>query len=301
MRLLPRDIGIDGRNKPGLAELAEHHTHETRSKQWGGPQRDERFPAGLAEALLGGEGNPLREHRERAARLLVLCEGLPLALEHRERGRMEWVTRLEPAPQELPCLRLRRGGIDGCPFGWELSPPLEAPVGEAFRHVLPDALAPQVLEQPAPDHLADFGLVVGNEILGDPPDDLRDPVLPLEVPVSHLDLAAWETDDGGPVGRASSGDSKILEERVERVGHLAMAIHEVEDLVEQQQHRRAGRLEDTGDGLGARRGRLRSLAQGLDALVARQLPGDVDPGCLPSVLWVPCVAYEHRYPSPGNG
>ena len=72
-----------------------------------------------------------------------------------------------------------------------------------------------------------------------------------------------------------------------------MAIHEVEDLVEQQEHRRAGRLEDPRDGFGAGRGRLRSLAQRLDAAVARKLTGNVDPRRFLPLLWVPGVSHEY--------
>ena len=129
--LCPGDVGVDRRNETGLAKLAEYHASEPRVEQRCGTNRQERFAPCLAEALLGGEGDPLRQHRERAARLLVLRERLPLALEDRERGRMERVARLESAAQELPCLRLRRSGIDCRPFGWQLSPPLETPIGEA--------------------------------------------------------------------------------------------------------------------------------------------------------------------------
>ena len=148
--------------------------------------------------VLRGDRDPLRQHRQRAARLLVLRQRLPLALEDRERRRVERVARLEAALQELARLGLGRGRVHGGPLGRELRPPLEAPVAEGPGDVLPDLLAPEVLEEPPPDDLADLGLVVGDQVLGDAPHDLRDLVLPLLVPLGHLDLAARQADHAAP-------------------------------------------------------------------------------------------------------
>jgi hypothetical protein len=74
---------------------------------------------------------------------------------------------LEPLAEELPRLGLRRRRVHGRRFRRELRPPFEAPVGEGRRHVLPDPLASQILEEPATGDLADLRLVVGDEVLGD--------------------------------------------------------------------------------------------------------------------------------------
>jgi hypothetical protein len=51
------------------------------------------------------------------------------------------------------------------------------------------ALVPHIFEQTPSDHLADLGLVVGDEILGHTSHNLGDPLLPLEIPIGHLHLA----------------------------------------------------------------------------------------------------------------
>ena len=136
----------------------------------------------LRKRVLRGDRDPLRQHRQRAARLLVLRQRLPLALEDRERRRMERVAGLEAALQELARLGLGRGRVHRGPLRRELRPPLEAPVAEGLGDVLPDLLAAEVLEEPPPDDLADLGLVVGDQVLGDAPHHLRDLVLPLLIP-----------------------------------------------------------------------------------------------------------------------
>src|SRR3972149_5733466 len=148
----------------------------------------------LAEPLLSRDRDPLRQHRQRAARLLVLRQRLPLALEYRERRRMERVAGLEASLQELARLGLGRGRIHRGPLRRELRAPLEAPVAVGLGDVLPDLLASQVLEEPPPDDLADLGLVVGDQVLGDAPHHLRDPVLPLLIRLRHLDLASRQAD-----------------------------------------------------------------------------------------------------------
>ena len=246
----------------------------------------------LRKRVLRGDRDPLRQHRQRAARLLVLRQRLPLALEDRERRRMERIAGLEAALQELARLGLGRGRVHRRPLRRELRPPLEAPVAVGLGDVLPDLLAAQVLEEPPPDDLADLGLVVGDQVLGDAPHDLRDPVLPLLIPLGHLDLAARQADHRRAVRGAGRGDGQVLDEGVERLGHAAVAVQEVQHLVEEQEHRRAGRLEDPRDRLGAGRRGLRRRAERLDALVARELAGDVDPRRLAPRLRVPGVAHE---------
>ena len=105
------NVGVDGRDEPGLAELAEHRATELRHFERRGAQRDEGLRAGLREALPVSPGDPLRQHGERAARLLVLGQRLPLALEHRERGRVEGKAGLEAAAQVFPGLGLGDGRL----------------------------------------------------------------------------------------------------------------------------------------------------------------------------------------------
>ena len=149
--------------------------------------------------------------------------------------------------------------------------------------------------------LADLGFVVRQQILGDAADHLRDAVLPRQVEVGHLDLAARQADDRGPVGGPGHRDGQVLDEGVERIGHPPVAVHEVEHLVEQHQHRRARRREHPPEGVGARRRPPRVRAEQRRALVARELPGDVDPRRFASLPRVPGVADEHRHPGRGRG
>src|SRR5437773_3070355 len=107
---------------------------------------------------------------------------------------MKWVTGLKTAAQVLARLGLRGGRVHSGPLRWKLGAPLETPVAEGPRGAFADLLSPQVLEETPPDDLADFGLVVGDQVLGDAPHDLGDPILPHHVAVGHLDLAAGEAD-----------------------------------------------------------------------------------------------------------
>ena len=182
VRLLAGDVRVDRGDEARLAELTQDDAPESGLRERRRAERDERLGARLAEAVLRGDRDPLRQHRQRAARLLVLRQRLPLALEDRERRRMERVAGLEAALQELARLGLGRGRVHRGPLRRELRPPLEAPVAEGLGDVLPDLLASQVLEEPPPDDLADLGLVVGDQVLGDAPHDLRDLVLPLHDP-----------------------------------------------------------------------------------------------------------------------
>ena len=205
---------------------------------------------------------------------------------------MKRVARLEPAPQKLPRLGLRRRAVHGHPFGGKAGGSLETPVRIDFCYSFADALVAQILEQPAADDLADLGLVVGDQIARDAADDLGDPVLPLPVPVGHLDLAARQTDDGRGPGGAGDRDREVLDEGVETLGHAAMAVDEVQDLVEQQQHRSIRGGEHPADRLRARRRGPRGGAQCRDALFTRQLARKIDPRRLPALRGVPGIADE---------
>lgn len=72
-----------------------------------------------------------------------------------------------------------------------------------------------------------------------------------------------------------------------------MPVEEIQNLVEEQQHRRLSRLKDPRDRLGAGRRGLRRGPERLDPLVSRELTGDVDPWRLATLARVPRVAHEH--------
>ena len=115
--------------------------------------------------------------------------------------------------------------------------PFEAPVGVRDGHALPRLLRPEILEQPPPDHFADFRLVVDQERLGDRPDDLHDLVLPIQVPLGHFDLAARQADNRRPVIAADESPHNVVQEGVHRLGQGAVAAEQVEQLVEKQKDR----------------------------------------------------------------
>src|SRR5205085_10080912 len=117
------------------------------------------------------------------------------------------VASLESPAQEIARFGFRRGRVDRHPLHREPGAALEAPIGVFPGDPLADALVADVLEKTSPHDLADLGLIVGNEILGDTPNDLGDLVLPLLVPIRHFDLAAWQADDcRRPVGRRYLAD-----------------------------------------------------------------------------------------------
>src|SRR5688572_2919877 len=95
VRLLARYVGIDRRNEPRLTELPQNHAAESGLGEGRRAERDERLGARLTVTVLGRKRDPLRQHRQSATRLLVLRQGLPLALEHRQRGGVERVAGLE--------------------------------------------------------------------------------------------------------------------------------------------------------------------------------------------------------------
>ena len=300
MRQRPGEVGVERRVEPVLAQLAQEHGAELRDLQRRRSQRDERLGARRAELLARGPRDPLRQHGQRAARLLELGERPPLALKHRQRRRMERIAGCEPAPQKLPRLGLGRGGVDRQPFGRQARGPLEAPFGIGLGDLLADPLAAQVLEQPPAHHLADLRFVVGDQVAGDAPDHLGDPVLPLLVPIGHLHLAARQAHDRGRAGGAGDRHRQVLQEGVERLGQAAVAVDEVEYLVEQQQHGRPGGGEQARQGLGSRRRGAGRGAERSDAPVAGKLARQIDPGRLPPGRGVPGVAHEYAGAGRGN-
>ena len=206
---------------------------------------------------------------------------------------MKWVAGLEPAPQKLPCFALRRRRIYCQPLRRKAGASLEAPVRDRSCDSLAHALVAEVLEQAPAHHLADLGLVVGDQVAGDAADHLGDPLLPLLVPVGHLDLAARQADDCRGAGGPGDGDGQVLEKGVEALGHVPVAVDEVQHLVEQQQHRGVRGGEYPSQRLGSRRRSLGGRAESGDSLIARELSRQVDPGCLATLAGVPGVADEH--------
>ena len=128
----------------------------------------------------------MRQQGQGSASLLKLGQGAPLALKDREGRRMEGIAGLEPAPEKLPCPGLGGGGVHRKPFGGEAGGAFEAPVGVGPGHSPAHALFAEIFEKAAPNHLADLGLVVGNEVAGDAADHLGQAFLPLLVPIGHF-------------------------------------------------------------------------------------------------------------------
>ena len=132
VRLVAGDVRVDGGDEAGLAKLTKHNAAESWNVKRCRSESDQRFASCLSESVPISPGDPLGQHRKRAARLLVLRQRLPLALEDRQRGRVERVARLEAGLKEFLGLLLGRRGIDGSPLGRQLRPTLEAPVGETL-------------------------------------------------------------------------------------------------------------------------------------------------------------------------
>ncbi|GBD00296.1 hypothetical protein HRbin18_00001 [bacterium HR18] len=135
VRVLPSNVGLDGRNKPRLAQLPKDRAAKAQVVQRGRAQRDQRFAPRRSKALAVRPGDPLGQHRQCPTRLLVLRQRLPLPLEYRKCGWMEGVAGLESATQIIPRFCLSRGRVHGRPLRWKLRPPFKAPVGKSFRYL----------------------------------------------------------------------------------------------------------------------------------------------------------------------
>src|SRR5581483_825925 len=130
---------------------------------------------------------------------------------------MKRVAGLKTAAEELPSLGFRRSRVHRGPFRRQLSSSLKAPIGKGGSRVLPGAIAAKVLEEPAPHHLSDFSFVIRDQVFRDAPHDFRDLLLPLEIPVGHLDLAARQADYRGSMSGARRRHGQILNKRVKLV------------------------------------------------------------------------------------
>jgi hypothetical protein len=108
---------------------------------------------------------------------------------------------------------------------------------------------------------------------------------------------AGQADHGGPPGRAGRRHGEVLDEGVKGVREAPVPVQEVEDLVEQDQHAAARRLEDPVEGLRPGGGGLGGRPEFLDPLVPGQPVGQVDPRRLAAGPRVPGVAHEDRHTS----
>ena len=173
------DVGADRSHQPRLPELSKDNTAELLDVQGRRAERDQGLASSLLEAVLESPRDPLGEHGQRSACLLVLNKGRPLALKDGQGRRVERVTGIESGAEEVPSLGLSGRAVDGCPLWRKLRPALEAPIGIGLRHLRADAVVAQVVEEAAPYNLADLRFVVRDEILCDSADHFRDLVLPL--------------------------------------------------------------------------------------------------------------------------
>jgi hypothetical protein len=137
---------------------------------------------------------------------------------------------------------------------------IEAPIRVSQRDGSAHRFLANIIEEPATDHFANLGFIVYQQILGDTLDDLGNSLLPLRVPLGHLDLAARQADNGCAPGRASHSDGQVLDESMKTVRPIPVTIEVAESLVEKNQHRTACFLDDTPDDIGTRRRRSGFLA-----------------------------------------
>ena len=272
MSSIAGDVRHNGGVQLLLAQLPQQRGAEVRVVQRRGTQRNQRLVARLPELFPGRQRNPLRQHRQRAASLLELRHGAPLALKHRQGGRVERVTGFEAAAQKLPRLGIGGGAVHRRPLGGQTGVALKAPVGVGFGDLATHPRAAQTFKQTAAHHFADFRLVIGDEILRDPVHHFGDAFLPVLIPFGHLHLAAGQADDGYCMTGPGNGHRQVLQEGVEGFGHFAVPVEEVQRFVEQQQRRPVGGGEYPSQRLGAgRRGGGRAAQLGY-ARIAGQLP-----------------------------
>ena len=165
-----------------------------------------------------------------------------------------------------------------------------------FGNTLAVALWSQVLKEPPPYHLTDFGLVISYQVLCHTPHDFGDSLLPLEIPIGHLHLAAGQADDRRSLGGSSHGYSEILEKRIEGLSQLPMAIGEVEHFVKEEEYGPTSRREESTKGFCPRGCSRGCRAKRLHPSGLSKLACQIKPRCLAASLRVPGVAHEHPYP-----
>ena len=179
-------------------------------------------------------------------------------------------------------------------------PALEAPIGIIACDPLPHPLVADTLEEPASDDLADLSLVVCEQIARHAAHNPGDPLLPQLIGICHFDLAARQANHGGCSRDARGRYCQVLDEGIEAFSHAAVAVDEIEHLIQQQQHRGIRYGEDPTDCLGAGRRRHRSGTERLNTSLVCDLPSEIDPWRLTSRLRVPCIADEHPDASGGS-
>src|SRR5713226_5115252 len=121
---------------------------------------------------------------------------------------------------------------------------IEAPIRVSQRDGSAHRFLADIIEEPATDYFANLGFIVYQQIFGDTLDDLGDSLLPLRVPLGHLDLATRQADYRRATGRAGHRHCEVLNERVKTVRLIAIPVEIVQNLVEQNQDRPARLLDD---------------------------------------------------------
>jgi hypothetical protein len=198
--------------------------------------------------------------------------------------------------EEFASLLLGSGRVHGRPLGRKLGTSLEAPISEGLGDILSNAIAAQVLEQAATHDLADLGLVVRDELLGDTADLLGNQLLPTQLPLVHLGLALRQADHGRAFRRSGHAPNEVSEKGAERVRLVLVAVEIVQHLVAENQHAPAGRVEDLAE-IGGAGGLVSAFGtEGAHALLAGELPRDVDPRGWVLCRGVPGISDEHRDP-----
>src|SRR5690348_8369555 len=102
---------------------------------------------------------------------------------------MKWIASFETRSQVVARLGLGRRAVHCGPLRGKFSPMFEAPIPVSQRDGSTHRFLADIIEEPATDYFPDLGFIVYQQILGDALDDLGDSLLPLRVPLGHLDLA----------------------------------------------------------------------------------------------------------------
>ena len=208
---------------------------------------------------------------------------------------MKGVARRKTFAQKIPRFLFLVRAVHRRPLRRQLVTAFEAPVGVSFGDSISRPLVADGIEQPPAHHLADFPLVIGDQVLGHPLHYLGDFFLPLHIALGHLHRAARQADDGDAVGGCGHGHRQVLDKGMKPVGQFGVAIHKVQHFVKEHQHRSAS----LGKNALQRRGSRRRLP-GIGAKrphpgIAGQLPGQVYPRRFVIFLRVPGRPHEHRY------